>query len=75
MKMLRKRMGLTQAQLAARIGVSQVYISRIENGDIDGLTIGKLLSLAHILHVEPIELLDKLLKAKEKRNKEGKYGL
>ena len=54
-------MGYTQKQLGDRIGVSQVYISRIENGDVEGLTIGKLIKLANALRIEPGELLTKLL--------------
>lgn len=54
-------MGYTQKQLGDRIGVSQVYISRIENGDIEGLTIGKLIKLANALQIGPEELLTKLL--------------
>lgn len=60
-KMIRIKMGYTQKQLGKRIGVSQVYISRIENGDIEGLTIGKLVKLANALQIEPEELLAKLL--------------
>ena len=54
-------MGYTQKQLGDRIGVSQVYISRIENGDVEGLTIGKLIKLASALRIGPEELLTKLL--------------
>lgn len=61
MKMLRINMRLTQKQLADRIGVTQVYISKIERGDIGGLTIAKLIKLADALKVTPNELLDKLL--------------
>lgn len=32
---LRERAGMTQAQLAARIGVGQRQVSKIEHGDID----------------------------------------
>lgn len=54
-------MRLTQKQLGDRIGVTQVYISKIEKGDIEGLTIGKLTKLANVLQITPSELLDKLL--------------
>lgn len=61
MKMIRTKMGYTQKALGERIGVSQVYISRIENGDIEGLTIGKLVKLANALQIRPEQLLTRLL--------------
>lgn len=33
LRMLRKRMGLTQSELAGTLNVSQTAISRLENGD------------------------------------------
>ena len=59
-------MNMTQKQLAKRLGVTQVYISRIENGDIEGLTMGKFFKLAKILKVTPFELLAVLLKQYKK---------
>ncbi|GAB97614.1 DNA-binding XRE family transcriptional regulator [Kineosphaera limosa] len=37
---LREEAGLTQAQLAQRIGVGQRQVSKIENGDLDSAKIG-----------------------------------
>ncbi len=37
---LRERAGLTQAQLAERIGVGQRQVSKIEGGDLDNARIG-----------------------------------
>ena len=37
---LREQAGLTQAELAARIGVGQRQVSKIENGDIDNAKVG-----------------------------------
>ncbi|MCT1686058.1 helix-turn-helix transcriptional regulator [Pseudoglutamicibacter cumminsii] len=37
---LREQAGLTQAQLAERIGVGQRQVSKIENGDIDSAKVG-----------------------------------
>lgn len=65
MKALRIKQGYTQKQLATRIGISQVYISKIERGDARGLTIDKLTKLADALQVTPMELLEKLLSTKE----------
>lgn len=64
MRILRAKSKLTQKQLAERIGVTQTYISRIERGEIEGLTIGKLLKLADALKVTPTTLLERLLNYK-----------
>lgn len=37
---LREEIGLTQAQLGERIGVSQRQISKIEHGDIENAKVG-----------------------------------
>ena len=37
---LREQVGLTQAQLAARIGVGQRQVSKIESGDLDSAKVG-----------------------------------
>jgi len=67
MKILRINIGLTQKQLGQRVGVSQVYISKIENGDIDGLTVAKIIKLSKVLNVSPTELFDKLIDRKYER--------
>lgn len=41
---LREEAGLTQAQLAERIGVGQRQVSKIENGDLDSTKIGTIRS-------------------------------
>lgn len=41
---LREEAGLTQAQLAERIGVGQRQVSKIENGDLDTTKIGTIRS-------------------------------
>lgn len=41
---LRQQAGLTQAQLAERIGVGQRQVSKIENGDLDSTKIGTIRS-------------------------------
>ncbi len=64
MKKLRIAMRLTQKQLGLRIGVSQVYISKIERGDIDGLTVNKIIKLSKVFHVSPEELFKRLLERK-----------
>lgn len=68
MRELRKKKRLTQKQLGYLIGVNQSYISKIENGNIKSLTIGKFLKLAKVLGVKPEELLQILLKNQESQN-------
>ncbi|NFM24712.1 helix-turn-helix transcriptional regulator [Clostridium sporogenes] len=70
MEKLRTKLGYTQEALGERIGVTQVYICRIENGDIEGLTIGKLKKLARALQIKPVKLLEILLK-EERKEKNG----
>lgn len=41
---LREQAGLTQAQLAARIGVGQRQVSKIEHGDLDSAKVGTIRS-------------------------------
>jgi DNA-binding XRE family transcriptional regulator len=41
---LREQAGLTQAQLAERIGVGQRQVSKIEHGDLDSTKIGTIRS-------------------------------
>lgn len=55
-KELRKLRKMTQQELADKIGVSQVQIGRLENGD-RGLSINDLPIIAKALDVEPYELL------------------
>jgi transcriptional regulator with XRE-family HTH domain len=47
--MLRKRRGLTQAQLARRSGVSQPMIAQIESGKLNNLTLKTLARTARAL--------------------------
>ncbi|SNR85465.1 Helix-turn-helix [Anaerovirgula multivorans] len=66
LKKIRIEMGVTQKHLAKMMGVTQVYISRIENGDIEGLTMRNFLKLAKILKVSPFQLLELLLEQYKK---------
>lgn len=49
---LREDLGLTQAQLAASIGVGPRQVSRIEHGDLEGVRIGTLRAHAAALGAE-----------------------
>lgn len=68
MRKLRERKFLTQNQLAKRLGVKQQYISYLENGNIDGLTLQKLFRLAHIFNISPYRMLFILIRDKKKRS-------
>lgn len=68
MKKLRKEKGLTQEELALMAGVTQEYISEIENGEVDGLTLHVLDRLAKALKICTAELLIILLNKHCKEN-------
>lgn len=53
----RSEQGLSQRELAERAGVDHTYISHIEAGRRENLTLGKLRSLADALGVSPSELM------------------
>lgn len=55
LKMMRTQQGLTQLELANKIGVSESYICQIENGKM--ISIKKLEKLAKVLGCEPRDLL------------------
>ncbi|KOM97231.1 XRE family transcriptional regulator [Clostridium botulinum] len=70
MRKLRTKLGYTQEILGERIGVEQSYISRLENGEIEFMTIGKLKKLSRALQITPVKLLEILLK-EERKKKNG----
>ena len=49
---LRESLGLTQAELAARMGVSQPVIARIENDETANLSLETLIKIVDALHGE-----------------------
>lgn len=51
LKELRKQKGYTQKDLGICIGVSQQYISKIENGNIGSVTVTKIQSLSKALDI------------------------
>ncbi len=58
---LRKEKDMTQAELAAAVGVSRVTLSKLENGKLAGISIGVILSVLErfgreISFVEPAAL-------------------
>lgn len=46
MVLLRERLGISQAELARRMGTKQQTISRLESGDYDGFTLKTLIKIA-----------------------------
>lgn len=54
---LRKERGLTQAQLADLVGVSQAHISRLERGD-DSASLKLIYDIANALRVQPSDLFE-----------------
>jgi len=55
LRTMRKQKGLTQLELAKKIGVSESYICQIENGKM--ISIKKLDKLAKALGCEPKDLI------------------
>jgi len=49
LRTLRKSQGITQVQLAARLGVSQIRISQIENGRLEKFELGTLIRYVEAL--------------------------
>ncbi|WP_374758641.1 helix-turn-helix domain-containing protein [Sphingomonas sp. GV3] len=54
---LRKAAGLSQSELAEKSGVSQPYISQVENHSATTLDIARMRALARDLHCKPADLL------------------
>ncbi len=53
----REQMGSSQAQLAIAAGLSQGYLSQIENGEVANPSAAVLFRLAQALHLDPRSLL------------------
>lgn len=67
LKTARKRMGVSQVDLAERLGNTQTFVSKCERGErrIDAV---ELVEFAEALGVPPIELLSEYL---EQRSRQG----
>ena len=49
LRLVRKRLGITQVELAKRMGVSQIRISQIENGKLENFELGTLIRYVEAL--------------------------
>jgi transcriptional regulator with XRE-family HTH domain len=54
---LRDEMGMSQAQLAAQGGLSQGYLSQLENDEVHNPSAAVIFRLARALHVDPRVLM------------------
>ena len=70
LKKLRHQAGLTQGELAERIGKSQGYIGDLERGDRRGLTVTTLERLADVLGCTTDELLGRRTPEREQETRE-----
>ena len=68
----RERAHLSQQALGAQIGQDQQYISKLERGVLDSMTIGTLLRLADVLDCTTDELLGRSKPKAEKAAAEGR---
>lgn len=58
MKMRRQELGLTQKEVAARVGVTEATVSRWESGDIKNMKRDNIATLARVLEIPPAVLMD-----------------
>lgn len=57
LKRRRRDLGLTLAQIADQMGVTEATVQRWESGNIKSLRHGKIAKLAEVLHVSPAEIM------------------
>lgn len=58
MKFRRQELGLTQKEVAARVGVTEATVSRWESGDIKNMKRENIATLARVLDIPPAVLMD-----------------
>lgn len=54
----RLQLGLTIKDVAEHVGVSESAVSRWETGDIDNMRRDRIVKLANVLQISPVDLLD-----------------
>jgi transcriptional regulator with XRE-family HTH domain len=57
-KIRRNEMGMTQKDLAERVGVTEATVSRWESGDIKSMKRSNIAALSSVLNVPPAVLMD-----------------
>ncbi|MGH9461942.1 MAG: helix-turn-helix domain-containing protein [Vicinamibacteria bacterium] len=60
----RRRRGMTQVELAARLGTNQTYVSSVERAS-RGLTVQQLVRLCRALRISPEEILRETKQSKD----------
>lgn len=55
-RVLRKKAGMTQTQLAEKIGISQVHLGRLEN-NVCSMDLDQVVTIADALGVKPLDIL------------------
>ena len=58
MKLRRQELGLTQKEVAARVGVTEATVSRWESGEIKNMKRDKIAAMARVLDIPPAVLMD-----------------
>ena len=58
MRVRRLELGLTQKEIADRVGVTEATVSRWESGDIKNMKRNKIAALARALDISPAVLMD-----------------
>ena len=58
MKIRRQELGLTQKEVADRVGVTEATVSRWESGDIKNMRRDRIAALARVIDVPPAVLMD-----------------
>lgn len=58
MKFRRQELGLTQKEVAARVGVTEATVSRWESGDIKNMKRENIATLARVLDIPPAVIMD-----------------
>ena len=54
----RKELGLTMKEVAKRVGVDESTVSRWESGDVMNMKRNRVIALANVLRISPMDILD-----------------
>lgn len=56
LKKARKNLGLTQVEVAEKVGITSTYYSMIERGEVENPGSKKMLKIAKVLHLTPSDV-------------------